>query len=397
LKPRAGLLRKTVSGILLALLLISIITFTFNIQPAKAQGGTITINADGSVYPSTAPISTTDKVTYTLTGNIINCSIVVNRSNIIINGEGYTVQGSGSRIIYPNGVGISMTRISNVTVEKTEIKAFYYGIQLDSSLKNSISGNNITNNYNGIWLLSSNYTIISGNNVTANSGGGIGIYGSSNNIISKNNIKNNNDGIFLSFFWVYNNGISLSWPSNNNIISGNNVTANTDCGIELYSSSSNFFYHNDFVNNSQQVGGVDSSDTWDNGSISGGNYWSDYQARYPSAAQIDSSGIWNTPYVIGVNNVDHYPLMSPYGVVTTSTIISSTSTVTSATTTTVAIIGAIVVVIIAVVGFFVYRKFIKKKAAPTPSTPILSPTVTRVFCTNCGREIQSRDFQASLG
>jgi hypothetical protein len=50
------LFRKTVSGILLFLLLVSTLTLAFNIQPVKAEGETIYIRADGSVYPPTAPI-----------------------------------------------------------------------------------------------------------------------------------------------------------------------------------------------------------------------------------------------------------------------------------------------------------------------------------------------------
>jgi hypothetical protein len=39
------------------------------IQPARAEGA-IYIRADGSIDPPTAPISTNDNVTYTLTGNV---------------------------------------------------------------------------------------------------------------------------------------------------------------------------------------------------------------------------------------------------------------------------------------------------------------------------------------
>ena len=30
------------------------------------------------------------------------------------------------------------------------------------------------------------------------------------------------------------------------------------------------------------------------------------------ATEIDSSGIWNTPYVVDANNTDNYPLMAPF-------------------------------------------------------------------------------------
>jgi hypothetical protein len=54
---------------------------------------------------------------------------------------------------------------------------------------------------------------------------------------------------------------------------------------------------------------VNSTNTWDDGYPSGGNYWSNYQTTYPNAAEKGSSGIWNTPYVIDANNTDRYPLM----------------------------------------------------------------------------------------
>jgi hypothetical protein len=33
--------------------------------------------------------------------------------------------------------------------------------------------------------------------------------------------------------------------------------------------------------------------------------------RYPNATEIDASGIWDTPYIIDVNNMDRYPLVIP--------------------------------------------------------------------------------------
>ena len=48
---------------------------------------------------------------------------------------------------------------------------------------------------------------------------------------------------------------------------------------------------------------------WDNAAV--GNYWSDYQTKYPNATEIGNSGIGNTPYIVDANNIDHYPLMKP--------------------------------------------------------------------------------------
>jgi nitrous oxidase accessory protein NosD len=42
-----------------------------------------------------------------------------------------------------------------------------------------------------------------------------------------------------------------------------------------------------------------------------GNYWSDYKEKYPGAREIDSTGIWDTPYSIDEQG-DKYPLMEPF-------------------------------------------------------------------------------------
>jgi hypothetical protein len=43
-----------------------------------------------------------------------------------------------------------------------------------------------------------------------------------------------------------------------------------------------------------------------------GNYWSDYEEKYPDTAEIDGSGIWGTPYVIDENNQDNYPIIPEF-------------------------------------------------------------------------------------
>jgi len=259
---------------MLTLLLASMLTLTFNTQPVKASG-TIYIRADGRVDPPTAPISTVDYVKYTLTGNIYN-SIEVQRNNIVVNGAGYTVRGIGS------GAGIALHQITNVTIRNVVVKAFYTGIWLDGSSNNSISGNNITSNLDGVAL---GY--------------------SSNNSISGNNIASNREGI-----WV-------GYSSNQNSIYRNNITANNYDGLHLESSSNNIIYHNNFIDNTAQVHSYTSTNVWDNGYPSGGNYWSDYSGvdikSGPCQDQPGSDRIGDTHYVISVDNVDHYPLMNPYG------------------------------------------------------------------------------------
>jgi len=173
---------KAVSGIMLTLLLISMLTLAFNVQPVEASG-TIYIRADGSIDPSTANITSVDNVTYYFTDNIYD-EIVVQRSNITMDGNRYTLQGYGS------GKGFGLTGINNVTIKNTNIKGFWTGIYLNSTSSTAISGNNITNNGYGIRFSYSSDNSISGNNIT-NNGYGIRFSYSSSNTISGNNITEN--------------------------------------------------------------------------------------------------------------------------------------------------------------------------------------------------------------
>ena len=181
--------RKTVSEIMLTLMLIGMLTSAFNIQPVKA-GGTIYIRPDGSVDPPDAPIQRDGDI-YTFTVNIYD-NIVVERDNIVVDGAGYTLQ-------VVSGYGIDLTGRSKVTIKNTEIES---SIWLDGSSDNTISGNKITTSWNGILLYySSNYNTISRNTITKNGNRGITLYESSNNNISGNHIANNGgDGIMIAHF-----------------------------------------------------------------------------------------------------------------------------------------------------------------------------------------------------
>ena len=63
------------------------------------------------------------------------------------------------------------------------------------------------------------------------------------------------------------------------------------------------------MHNKEQV--YDSySNQWDNGIV--GNYWSDYQEKYPEARDENNDGIWDTLYNISAGiNKDRFPLVLP--------------------------------------------------------------------------------------
>jgi parallel beta-helix repeat protein len=170
------------------------------------------------------------------------------------------------------------------------------------------------------------------NNITIRNGGSIGIevfgiWGYF--IIDSCCIMNNSEGIRLLYCGngtilgstIKDNtvGLVFSDSSNNNIF-GNNVLAN-NVGIQIgaqisppeVENSNNTFYHNNFVDNTDNALDYGSNNSWDFGYPFGGNYWSDYTQRYPNAEEIDESGIWNTPYLIEKSSQDHFPLLAPYG------------------------------------------------------------------------------------
>jgi parallel beta-helix repeat protein len=320
---KAGL----VSGIWVLLLLVAVFGVVSNVPVVKGDSGTIYIRADGSIDPPDAPISTVDNVTYTFTGNV-NDALVVQRSNIVIDGNGHTVQGTGAQY----SAGISLYGKTNVTIKSMKIRAFSWGIDLDGSSNNTIVANTITEyGWDGMRFFESTNNTVTGNVITDHDTG-ISFQRCSKNTVSRNYITDNKLGIEL-YDPSNNNTISGNIIANNsagtygggillhgsyNTIFGNNIT-NNYCGIGLdvvYTwASDNFIYHNNFLNNTDQVNFGGSLNTWDDGYPSGGNYWSDYtgvdEFRGPYQNETSNDGIGDMPYVINENNTDHYPLMQP--------------------------------------------------------------------------------------
>jgi parallel beta-helix repeat protein len=283
-------MKSIAAGITSMLLIIGMLALAFNIKPVKATG-TIYIRADGSIDPPTAPVTTTDDFSYTLNGNV--SQVIVEKDNIVIDGAFYAIGGLSMED------ALILSGRSNVTVENTQIwtigefvRGTYVampGIYISDSIGIRLIGNSFTYNVFAVNIAYSNGTIISGNNI----------------FIDKTATPIDTSQ------WE---GISMEFSSGN-IISDNNVT-NCGVGVYLFSSSGNSVYHNNFVNNTQQVDSFNSTNTWDDGYPSGGNYWSDYNGTDlfsgPYQNETGSDGIGDKPYAMDTNNTDNYPLMKPY-------------------------------------------------------------------------------------
>ena len=295
----------------MALILLLVLCFALisisEIGTVKAES-TVYIRADGTVEG-------TDKILrdgnrYTFTDNIYS-PIVVEKDDVVLDGEGYTLQGNGT------GYGIELTRRSNVTIRNMTITKFDTGIHAFASKNNNISANYIAHNEGNGISLDSGVNTIFGNIITNNGGNGVLLYFSSYNIIRGNNITENYRGLdiygsqynSISGNSITNNSLVGLWffGSSSNYLLGNNITDNAKSMYFEMQCLGNTIYHNNFVNNELQfLADEGSVNKWDNGTV--GNYWSDY-----TGTDGNKDGIGTTPYIINDDNQDNYPLMKPVG------------------------------------------------------------------------------------
>ena len=262
------------SFVLLLVFVLTSSTLVFLPVKAQYQGKDITINADGSVSPPSAPILRNES-TYTLMNDQAG-AINIQKSNITFNGNGHTIDQQATFQTNGNAFGIFLNSVYNVTVTNTTI----------------------INTGNGIYSLQ-------------NPTGAIGVYYGGSNIIIGNNVFNNYNAMNLL-------------ETNNNIITQNNFTNNNNpyvivSAVMLWGSSNNSIYQNNFIDNNRPAGAASfncesSGNIWDNAKE--GNYWDDY-----NGTDADRDGIGDTPYEIYTRNrsgalcpknTDYYPLMAPF-------------------------------------------------------------------------------------
>jgi hypothetical protein len=271
---------------------------------------TIVIKDDGSVE-GTSRIQRSGNI-YTFAGDISG-NVTVQKSNIVIDGAGFTLQGN-------NGTGIVISSeatehpseldIWNVTVRNLRITNFKWGIKCDFGGNHTFYGNYISNDF-----------------VTQNRTG--------------------------NFSWD-NLGI-LFWGG-----SGNNISRCTIGGSPAiymhFAVSNNFVIENNIVFGADlRISGIETFDS---------NYWSDYSARYPNASEVDSSGVWNTPYAFVDSQSesrkfqDNHPLISPLSIPNFESILPTVQSVQKPVAFPVVPIEilAIAAVVAVAVGLLVYFK-----------------------------------------
>jgi len=190
--------------------------------------------------------------------------------------SGFTVISNVSRISLISGKG---SQIAGNYI-KTGLHLANTGHNISQNIVRGAiecSGSNhviFNNNLDCFWTIGSDI-VVQGNTISDDVGIAIGGY---RNTVLNNTIKNCRVGIA---FWGY--------------------------------ASNNTIYHNNFLNNAIQVQMQNPYDPivsrWDNGPISGGNFWSDY-----NGTDANADGRGDTPYIIDANNIDLYPLIKPVAI-----------------------------------------------------------------------------------
>jgi parallel beta-helix repeat protein len=228
---------------------------------------------------------------HTIIGNTVSKNIggilVSNCRTTLMNN---TVAENGDRGII---LQANETIMRNNTL-KSNTYNFYFHENLPEQLINDIDTSNIVDGKPMYYWLNQCDKEIPSN------AGYIAIINSSNITATNLDLRNNGQGVLIacsSNVTVYNCNFSKNW-----------------WGIYSWSSNNISIHDNNFISNYIQVE-TNSSNSWDDGYPSGGNYWSNYNGtdfysgRYQN--ETGSDGITNVAYSIDVNNKDNYPLAAP--------------------------------------------------------------------------------------
>jgi len=272
-----------------------------------------TFNYDTIQAAIDAP-QTLDRHTVLVDAGIYYEHIVVNKSISLIG------ENRNNTIIDGNNIGtVIIITADTITISGFAIRNYEYypesGIRLESNY-NIVNDNIITDDlgYFGVYLDGANHNYIYGNTIV---GMLYAVWGnfSDNNVLERNNVSlssysgiqfeySKNNTIIDNYSKYSIAGVCLRNCSGNNIVSGNTMLWSVLHGLMLEDTNHTTIVHNNFVNNTNDVYLNRSFDnTWDNGCE--GNYWSNY-----NGTDLDGDGIGDE--YLPWEEVDYYPLMSPY-------------------------------------------------------------------------------------
>ena len=210
--------------------------------------------------------------------------------------------------------------IDNCTSESNLGKGIWLWYSQNNAIVNCVTRRN---HFEDIHLWHSDNNIVE-NCVLAGYDHGITIDSAENNTVTYCSVENNNFGIYFNISsgnvvtncTASSNNFGVTMVSSSNNVVTRNIIENSKLGYKIDTfSESNIIYQNNLINNEQQATDF-STNYWDNGYPSGGNFWSDYAGadnyRGENQNNPGRDNIGDTPYLIlGGTNRDRYPLMNP--------------------------------------------------------------------------------------
>jgi nitrous oxidase accessory protein NosD len=344
-----GSMKKQTVMIIIGMLVVTSLSGVFSIETVRAQGTILYVGGSGpgnyTTIQEAINASQNGDTVFVYPGMYYK-HIRIDKTINLIGAEKNTtiIDGNNERRAIID-INVDHVRVTGFTVQNVE--QYYAGIDsfcnysiiegniirhcedgIDILSRNIISHNTIIDCTMGIYIyigewMSSNENIIYENCIINCSTGVDGFWTSLNNI-SRNIIVNCGEGIHLGINgWVsdvYENTITQS--QNYGIVIGggynrifrNTIIDSAGVGLRMYGSN-NQIHHNNFMNNAINAFGG-SSNFWDDGYPSGGNYWSDYHGTdgFHGSGQneLGPDGIGDTSYVIS-GGIDHYPFMQING------------------------------------------------------------------------------------
>jgi parallel beta-helix repeat protein len=278
-------LRKRVIAVLI--LLASSLFSSISVRIAHSVT-TVYINADGSISPFTAPITTADNITYSCIGDMMDSTIQILRDNIILNGNNHTLHGSinldNCTDVTIEGMivtaSVSAMACTNITISQLILSPEGWDSHIDSSGYNNRIIDNLLSR-GAIWISNGSQYVVSRNlifgadqnsiwpttahglqfrnvancvveeNEVTGAANGLGVYAGSNCTISMNNVTSckygitgNGDGnvveknrlsqfTFAPDYHAVSDTTGLEWSGLDNTIFGNIVESSSNRGIVL--------------------------------------------------------------------------------------------------------------------------------------------------------------------